>query len=64
MTGKGCFDFAARATPGVECVENGHYFRSICLNGNDGSVELSLDQDNDALLARAVWRSAIIVPDR
>jgi AraC family transcriptional regulator of adaptative response / DNA-3-methyladenine glycosylase II len=58
---------AARATPGVECVENGHYFRSICLNGNDGSVELSLDQDNDALLARVQFgdpRSLFLIVER
>jgi AraC family transcriptional regulator, regulatory protein of adaptative response / DNA-3-methyladenine glycosylase II len=43
---------AARATPGVECVEQGRYYRSISLNGSDGYVDVSLDEENDALLVR------------
>jgi AraC family transcriptional regulator of adaptative response / DNA-3-methyladenine glycosylase II len=43
---------SARATPGVERVEPELYRRSIELNGSSGYFELSLDADNDALLAR------------
>jgi len=58
---------AARATPGVEYVENGHYCRSISLNGSDGSVDISLDEDNDALLARVQFgdpRSLFLIVER
>jgi AraC family transcriptional regulator, regulatory protein of adaptative response / DNA-3-methyladenine glycosylase II len=41
---------AVRATPGVEEVESGIYRRSICLNGNGGWFEVSLDARNDALV--------------
>jgi AraC family transcriptional regulator, regulatory protein of adaptative response / DNA-3-methyladenine glycosylase II len=43
---------AARATPGVEAVENGSYRRTISLNGNDGYLEVSLDAQHDSLIAR------------
>jgi AraC family transcriptional regulator of adaptative response / DNA-3-methyladenine glycosylase II len=43
---------AARATPGVEAVENGSYRRTISLNGNDGYFEVSLDAQHDSLIAR------------
>jgi AraC family transcriptional regulator, regulatory protein of adaptative response / DNA-3-methyladenine glycosylase II len=43
---------AARAIPGVEVVEAGHYYRSISLNGSHGHVDVSLDEPNNALLAR------------
>ena len=43
---------AARATPGVEAVEQGCYRRTISLNGGDGYFEVSLDRDHDALVAR------------
>lgn len=43
---------AARATPGVEAVENGCYRRTISLNGNDGYFEVSLDARHDSLIAR------------
>lgn len=43
---------AARATPGVEMVQAGCYRRSISLNGNSGYLEVSLDPNNDALLAK------------
>jgi AraC family transcriptional regulator of adaptative response / DNA-3-methyladenine glycosylase II len=58
---------AARATPGVEYVEDGHYVRSISLNGSDGSVDVSLDPDNDALLARVQFgdpRSLFLIVER
>jgi AraC family transcriptional regulator of adaptative response / DNA-3-methyladenine glycosylase II len=58
---------AARATPGVECVANGHYYRSISLNGSDGSVDISLDEENDALLARVQFgdpRSLFLIVER
>jgi AraC family transcriptional regulator of adaptative response / DNA-3-methyladenine glycosylase II len=43
---------AARAIPGVEAVEAGTYRRSISLNGNHGYFEVSVDEANNALLAR------------
>ena len=43
---------AARATPGVEAVEQGRYRRSISVNGSDGYFEVSLDEENDALAVR------------
>jgi AraC family transcriptional regulator of adaptative response / DNA-3-methyladenine glycosylase II len=58
---------AARATPGVEYVEGGHYYRSISLNGSDGSVDVSLDEANHALLARVQFgdpRSLFLIVER
>jgi AraC family transcriptional regulator, regulatory protein of adaptative response / DNA-3-methyladenine glycosylase II len=43
---------AARATPGVEVVEGGCYRRTISVGGRDGSLEVSLAEDGDALLLR------------
>jgi AraC family transcriptional regulator, regulatory protein of adaptative response / DNA-3-methyladenine glycosylase II len=43
---------APRATPGVEAVELGCYRRSISLDGDQGYFEVSLDERNDALVAR------------
>jgi len=43
---------AARATPGVEMVEAGKYWRTISLQGRDGYFEVSLDLGHDALLVR------------
>jgi AraC family transcriptional regulator of adaptative response / DNA-3-methyladenine glycosylase II len=43
---------AARATPGVEAVENACYRRTISVNGSDGYFEVSLDERQDALSAR------------
>ena len=43
---------AARATPGVEAVENGCYRRTFSLHGLDGYFEVSLDERRDALSAR------------
>jgi len=51
----------------VEYVEDGHYYRSISLNGNDGSVDVSLDEANDALLARVQFgdpRSLFLIVER
>jgi AraC family transcriptional regulator of adaptative response / DNA-3-methyladenine glycosylase II len=58
---------AARATPGVESVEDGHYRRSISLNGSDGYLDVSLDEDNDALLVRVQFgdpRSLFLIVER
>jgi AraC family transcriptional regulator of adaptative response / DNA-3-methyladenine glycosylase II len=50
---QGILDFlAARATPGVEVVENGKYRRTISLHGKDGYFEVSLAEGRDALLLR------------
>jgi AraC family transcriptional regulator, regulatory protein of adaptative response / DNA-3-methyladenine glycosylase II len=43
---------AARATPGVEMVEDGAYSRSIFLNGHQGYFKVSLDEANHALAVR------------
>jgi AraC family transcriptional regulator of adaptative response / DNA-3-methyladenine glycosylase II len=42
----------ARATPGVEVVEDGKYRRTISLNGRDGYFEVSFDEGRDALMVR------------
>jgi AraC family transcriptional regulator, regulatory protein of adaptative response / DNA-3-methyladenine glycosylase II len=50
---QGMLEFlAARATPGVELVESGSYWRTISLNGREGYFEVSLDESRDALLVR------------
>ena len=50
---QGMLDFlSARATPGVEMVEDGTYRRTISMNGFDGYFEVSLDQGRDALVVR------------
>lgn len=46
---------AARATQGVEAVESGRYRRSISLNGRRGQIEVSLDEQNNAILARVLF---------
>jgi len=40
---------AARATPGVEAVESGNYFRSICVDGMAGYFGVSLDEEHNSL---------------
>jgi AraC family transcriptional regulator, regulatory protein of adaptative response / DNA-3-methyladenine glycosylase II len=40
---------AARATPGVEMVKAGAYFRSICVDGIAGYFAVSLDEKHDSL---------------
>ena len=53
---QGMLDFlAARATPGVEAVEDGKYRRTISLNGNDGYFEVTLAEGRDALLVRIAF---------
>jgi AraC family transcriptional regulator, regulatory protein of adaptative response / DNA-3-methyladenine glycosylase II len=47
----------ARATDGVELVENGSYRRSISINGRPGLIEVSLDQDRNSLVARVQCES-------
>jgi AraC family transcriptional regulator of adaptative response / DNA-3-methyladenine glycosylase II len=50
---QGMLDFLApRATPGVECVEESTYRRTITANGHAGYFEVSLDPSRDALLVR------------
>ena len=43
---------ALRATPGVEMVEDGRYRRTISHNDEHGCFEISLDDENPALVAR------------
>ncbi|MGB7601260.1 MAG: AlkA N-terminal domain-containing protein, partial [Candidatus Sulfotelmatobacter sp.] len=65
---KGMLSFlAARATPGVETVENGCYRRSISLNNSHGYFEVSLDEANHALVARVQFgdpRSLFFITER
>lgn len=50
---QGMLDFlAARATPGVEAVEDGIYRRTIALHGRAGYFEVALDESKDALAVR------------
>jgi AraC family transcriptional regulator of adaptative response / DNA-3-methyladenine glycosylase II len=66
--GEGMFAFlAARATPGVELVEEGCYRRTIFLNGRDGYLEVSIDQESSALVARIEFgdpRSLFFIVER
>ncbi len=58
---------AARATPGVEAVLEGRYIRTISANGSYGSIDVSLDAANDALLARVQFgdpRSLFLIVER
>jgi len=58
---------APRATPGVEVVELGSYRRSISLHGNHGCIEVSLDEENDALSVRVQFgdpRSLFLITER
>jgi AraC family transcriptional regulator of adaptative response / DNA-3-methyladenine glycosylase II len=53
---KGILGFlAARATPGVEVVEDGKYRRTISLHGKDGYFEVSLAEGRDALVLRIAF---------
>ena len=57
----------ARATPGVEIVEGSCYRRSISVNGHHGCFEVSLDDDNHALVARVQFgnpRSLFFIVER
>jgi len=50
---QGILDFLVpRCTPGVETVEAGRYRRTICVNGQSGYLEVSLDQDRHVLVSR------------
>jgi AraC family transcriptional regulator, regulatory protein of adaptative response / DNA-3-methyladenine glycosylase II len=58
---------AARATPGVECVEQGCYRRTISWNGRDGYFEVSIDQERSALAVRIEFgdpRSLFFIVER
>ena len=58
---------AARATPGVEAVQDGRYLQTISANGSYGTIEVSLDAANDALLARVQFgdpRSLFLIVER
>jgi AraC family transcriptional regulator of adaptative response / DNA-3-methyladenine glycosylase II len=41
---------AARATPGVESVEAGHYRRTISIDGKDGAIEVSRAESGSAIV--------------
>ncbi len=58
---------AARATPGVELVEDGKYRRTISLHGKDGHFEVSLAEGRDALLLRIAFgdpQSLFVIVER
>jgi len=58
---------AARATPGVECGEQGSYRRTISLHGHEGYFEVSLDREHSALVARIEFgdpRSLFFIVER
>jgi AraC family transcriptional regulator of adaptative response / DNA-3-methyladenine glycosylase II len=53
---QGILDFlAARATPGVEVVEDGKYRRTISWHGRDGYFEVSLAEGRNAVLLRIAF---------
>jgi AraC family transcriptional regulator of adaptative response / DNA-3-methyladenine glycosylase II len=64
----GMLEFLAlRSTPGVEIVSNDCYCRSISLNGNFGWFEVSLDENEPALVARVHFsdpRSLFVIIER
>ena len=49
---------APRATPGVECVEDGRYSRNISLNGHTGNLAVSLHSTGLALEVRISFPEA------
>lgn len=58
---------AARATPGVEVVEDGVYRRSISMNGRQGCFAVLLDEGNSALTVRVQFddpRSSFFITER
>ncbi len=58
---------AARATPGVEAVDNGIYRRSISVQACPGYFEVSLDKAKDSLLVRVQFadpRSLFFITER
>lgn len=58
---------AARATPGVEAVESGHYCRTISVGGVKGWFDVSLDGHADALAVRVQFgdpRSLFFIIER
>ncbi len=57
----------ARATPGVEVVEDHSYRRSISVDGSHGHFEVSLDESNHSLVARVQFgkpRSLFFIVER
>lgn len=65
---QGMLDFLEmRATPGVEVVEGGCYRRTISVHGCKGWFEVSLEKDDDALVARVQFanpRSLFFIVER
>ena len=58
---------AARATPGVEVVDQAKYCRSISVNGSHGYFEVSPDEKSDALAVRVQFddpRSLFVIIER
>ncbi len=65
---KGMLEFlAVRSTPGVEIVSNGCYRRSISLDGKHGWFEVSLDEQDSALVTHVHFgdpRSLFVIIER
>src|SRR6266536_2214086 len=65
---KGMLEFlAVRSTPGVEIVSNGCYRRSISLDGKHGWFEVSLDEQDSALVTQVHFgdpRSLFLITER
>ena len=58
---------AARATPGVECVDGNSYRRTISWQGNHGYFEASVDESNVCLVVRVQFgdpRSLFFIVER
>ncbi len=58
---------AARATPGVEAVEQGSYRRTISVDGSRGYFDVSLDEPNHTLVAQVLFpnpRSLFVIVER
>jgi AraC family transcriptional regulator, regulatory protein of adaptative response / DNA-3-methyladenine glycosylase II len=54
--------FANRAVPGVEVVEDGRYFRTVEMNGQTGSIEVSHDAKYEGLRVRILFPNVRAFP--
>jgi AraC family transcriptional regulator of adaptative response / DNA-3-methyladenine glycosylase II len=54
--------FAQRAVPGVEVVEDGKYFRTVEINGQTGSIEVSHDPKHEGIRVRILFPNVRAFP--
>jgi AraC family transcriptional regulator of adaptative response / DNA-3-methyladenine glycosylase II len=54
--------FAQRAVPGVEVVEDGKYFRTVEINGQTGSIEVSHDARHEGIRVRILFPNVRAFP--